>query len=135
MGEKEHEIADAYLRGLTDTQRRFRIVSSIAWVGAAKKLKNGLVVIKDGRPVRTAPEGFFDFVGWDEVLIMPEDVPPEGLRVAIFAGDEIKSEHDRLSKFQRLLGECLARMGGRWRVIKVDASLSDILPPGKTTLQ
>jgi hypothetical protein len=114
MGEKEHEIADAYLRGLQPNQRRFRIVSSLAWVGPARKLKNGLVVIKGGVPVRTAPEGFFDFVGWDEVVVTTDMV---GQKVAIFCGDEIKSEHDRLSKFQRILGRVLEGMGGRWRVI------------------
>jgi hypothetical protein len=115
MGEKEHEIADAYLRGLQPNQRRFRIVSSLAWVGQAKRLKNGLVVIKGGVPVRTAPEGFFDLCGWNEIVVTPDMV---GKKIAVFVGAEIKSEHDRLSKFQRLLGECLEKMGGVWEIIR-----------------
>jgi len=50
-----------------------------------------------------------------------------GQTLAVFCGDEIKSEHDRLSKFQKMLGECLKRMGGRWRIIKAPA-VGTVLP-------
>ena len=115
MGAREKEIFASYLRGLTASQRRFRIVSAMAWVGKARRLPNGDSILRGAQRVRTAPEGFFDFVGWDEVTITPDMV---GQTLAVFAGDEVKAKGDRLSAMQRALGECLAAHGGRWRVIR-----------------
>ena len=115
MGAAEKEIFTEYLAGLGPSQRRFRIVSARAWVGKARRLPNGDVILRHAVPVQTACRGMFDFIGWDEVTVTPDMV---GQTLAVFAGDEVKSEHDRLSKFQRMLGECLARMGGHWNVVK-----------------
>ena len=119
MGAPEKEIFREYLEALDGSyQRRFRVVSVSAWVGKARRLPNGDVVLRGARRVRTCEAGMFDFIGWDSVVITPEMV---GQTVAIFAGDEVKSEHDRLSKFQRMLGECLKRMGGHWKVVKASS--------------
>jgi len=115
MGAPEKEIFREYLGALRPDQRRFRIVSVSAWVGKARRLKNGDVVLRGARRVRTAVPGMFDFIGWDSVVVTPDMV---GQTLAVFCGDEVKSEHDRLSKWQRMLGECLRRMGGRWNVVK-----------------
>lgn len=114
MGAPEKTIFAEYFKGLTPSQRRFRIVSVSAWVGEARRLPNGDVVLRGARRVRTAVPGMFDFIGWDSVVVTPDMV---GQTVAIFAGDEVKSEHDRLSKFQKMLGECLKRMGGHWNIV------------------
>lgn len=115
MGAKEKEIFTDYLRALGPDQRRFRIVPGLFWAGDATRHRDGSVTIRHARQVRTAPEGWPDFCGWDSVTITPDMV---GQTLAVFCADEVKSEGDRLSRWQRMLGECLARMGGRWRVIR-----------------
>ena len=115
MGAPEKEIFREYLAALRPDQRRFRIIPGLFWTGEARRLKDGSVILRNARQVQTAPKGWADFCGWDSVVITPDMV---GQTVAIACLDEVKSEHDRLSKFQRMLGECLKRMGGRWRVIR-----------------
>ena len=77
MGAPEKEIFTEYLSGLQSHQRRFRIVSVSAWVGKARRLPNGDVILRGARRVRTAVPGMFDFIGWDEVTIMPQPLVPE----------------------------------------------------------
>lgn len=118
MGAKEKELFTDYLRALGPDQRRFRIVPGLFWAGDATRHRDGSVTIRHARQVRAAPEGWPDFCGWDSVTIMPGDVPPEGLTLAVFCADEVKAEGDRLRPEQKRLGECLRAHGGRWRVIR-----------------
>ena len=114
MGAPEKEIFPEYLAGLGHDQRRFRVIPGLFWTGEARRLKDGSVILRNARKVQTAPRGWPDFCGWDSVVVTPDMV---GQTVAVACFDEVKSEHDRLSKFQRMLGECLRRMGGKWNVV------------------
>jgi hypothetical protein len=132
MGDREKEIADEYLRGLSPSSRRFRINAGQAWAAAPKdtlhvskpttvRVYPGDVVLHRARVFHGAPTGFFDYCGWDEVLITQDMV---GQKVAIFCGDELKSEHDRLRPEQKRLGQSLEGHGGRWRVIHLGSDRS-----------
>ena len=118
MGAPEKEIFREYLAALRPDQRRFRIIPGLFWTGEARRLKDGSVILRNARQVQTAPKGWPDFCGWDSVVVTPDMV---GQTLAVFAGDEVKAEGDRLSKFQRMLGECLKRMGGHWSVVKASS--------------
>lgn len=125
MAEQADELTRRYLLSLDGTyQRRFRSNSGMAWVSDKKlfikkattvRLFPGDVVLRQARAFHGMIPGWFDYIGWDSVVITQEMV---GTTVAVFAGDEIKTDSDRLRPPQRRLGECLARMGGCWRVVR-----------------
>lgn len=58
--------------------------------------------------------GGFDLVGWETKRIMPADVPPEGLRVAVFVAIDAKTEsYDTMSPDQRHFAHQLIKAGGK----------------------
>ena len=126
MAELEREVLDRRLRelglvgpGAAEAPcRRFRINAGMAWAGEVARRGSDFLVLKNPRPFWGAPIGWPDLAGWDSVLIRPKDVPPEGLRVAIFAGDEGKTPNVRLSREQKIFRDVLVRHGGRFEVIR-----------------
>jgi hypothetical protein len=129
MGEKEHEMMQGRLRELTPDQRRFRINAGRGWVAAPRdtlhpprpmtvRVMPGDVVLHRARPFIGAPEGWSDLVGIDSIVIRPEDVPPEGLRVALFVAEEFKTPGVRLTEEQRLFGKMVLGLGGRFSVVR-----------------
>jgi hypothetical protein len=69
--------------------RAFRNTVGEGWVGKAKRLDGGAVLIRNSRYVTfgLAP-GSADLIGWHSVLVTPDMV---GRRLARFAGWEVKS--------------------------------------------
>ena len=86
----------------------------MGWTGEIRSKSGDLVVLERARPLHAAPRGWPDLVGWESIEITPEMV---GEALAVFVGEEIKLR-GRLSREQRLFGELLERMGGRFRVIR-----------------
>lgn len=126
MGQKEKTLIKSNLAALDpETQRRFRINAGMAWTGNQIRgpeilkylnrvgVKNCLLIVKP-RPFIGAPEGFPDVIGWDTVEITPDMV---GQKIAVFVGDEYKAT-GRLSRVQKIFGDLLTRMGGRFRVVR-----------------
>lgn len=129
MGEKEREMIKERLRSLTEDQRRFRINAGQGWVASPREtlvvsrprvvsVGPGDVILHRARPFIGAPEGWSDLVGIDSVVIRPEDVPPEGLRVAVFVAEEFKTKGVRLTEEQRLFGDMVTGLGGRFEVMR-----------------
>ena len=129
MGEAEHDLITARLRLLTPDQRRFRINAGQGWVAAPKdtihasrpmtvRIGPGDVVLRHARAFHGAPKGWSDLVGWDSILIRREDVPEEGLRLAVFVGEEFKTPNVRTSDEQKIFGRVLGEMGGRFEVVR-----------------
>lgn len=129
MGEKERELIDARLRILTPDQRRFRINAGQGWVAAPKdtlhpskpmtvRVYPGDVVLHQARVFIGAPVGWSDLVGIDSLVIRREDVPEEGLRVAVFVAEEFKTPNVRLSEDQRRFGKMVLGLGGRFEVMR-----------------
>ncbi|SRR6266496_3462549 len=136
MAEAEDVLRREYILGLKPNQRRFFIDAGYAWKADKKntvwvktpkmvQLNPGDMVLRHPQKFNGGPEGWFDAVGWDEVVITPDMV---GKTVAVFCGDELKSKNDRLRPLQRLLGQVLKSMGGVWRIIKP----GDVSPPTRS---
>ena len=125
MAKPEDDLRREYIEALKPNQRRFFIDAGTAWKSDAKNthfvkkvqtvtVYPGDLVLRHPQVFHGGPPGWFDAAGWDEIIITPEMV---GQTLAVFCGDELKTKNDRLRPLQRLLGQLLARMGGRWRVV------------------
>ncbi len=76
--------------------RLFRNNVGLAWVGdSVVKLKNGDVLLKNGRPFKAGVEGMSDLQGWVSRTVVPDMV---GQRVAIYTALEIKTTGHRTQK-------------------------------------
>ena len=126
MGQAEDELKRTYLKSLKPNQRRFFIDAGYAWKSDKKnthfikepqtvRVFPGDLVLRHPQRFEGGPEGWFDAAGWDEIVITDDMV---GKTFAVFCGDELKTKNDRLRKLQKILGECLRRMGGWWKVIR-----------------
>jgi len=134
MGELEREVMDRRLRDLgcvgdgaeSSPHRRFRINAGQGWIASPAETLHpsrpmtvrvypGEVILHHARVFIGAPEGWPDLAGWDSVIITPEMI---GNTIAVFAGDEAKTEHVKLSKVQKIFRDVILRMGGRYEVIR-----------------
>ena len=76
--------------------RLFRTNVALAWVGdSVVKLKNGDVLLRNGRPMKVGVEGMSDLSGWVSREINQSMV---GQRVAIYTALEIKAPGHRTNK-------------------------------------
>ena len=76
--------------------RLFRTNVALAWVGdSVVKLKNGDVLLKNGRPMKVGVEGMSDLAGWKSVVVTQDLV---GQRIARYLCLEIKTPNHRTSK-------------------------------------
>ena len=117
MGQKEREIMAPRLLGLSENERLFRINSGMGWTGKLVRRDKNMVILSNPRPLHAAPKGWPDLCGWTTVEITPEMV---GQKIAIFTGEEIKSENDRMRKEQIKFERVITKMGGIYRIIRVD---------------
>ena len=126
MAEAEDALKREYILGLKPNQRRFFIDAGYAWKADKKNtiwvkkpgpvfLNPGDMVLRHPQRFNGGPEGWFDAVGWDSVVITPDMM---GQTIAVFCGDELKSKNDRLRSLQKLLGTILQKMGGVWTVVR-----------------
>lgn len=111
---KESEKIREILSSLPANKRLFRINAGMGWTGEVRSKSGDLVVLERARPLHAAPRGWPDLAGWEEIEITEDLV---GSRIAVFVGEEVKLR-GKLSREQRLFGELLERMGGRFRVIR-----------------
>ena len=94
------------LGGRSDV-RVFRNTVGAGWMGDAKRLGGGSVLIERARYVTfgLAP-GSSDLIGWHSIIVTPEMV---GQRVARFLAPELKTAHgparEQQSKFIRAVNE------------------------------
>ncbi|HEY1035567.1 MAG TPA: VRR-NUC domain-containing protein [Pseudoxanthomonas sp.] len=90
--------------------RVFRNNVAQAWVGDARRLPNGDVLIRNARPLHAGlVKGSSDLIGWTSRVIQPEDV---GARVAIFTAIECKDGTGRADKDQRRFLGAVEAAGG-----------------------
>jgi hypothetical protein len=76
--------------------RLFRNNVGLAWVGdSVVKLKNGDVLLKNGRPFKAGVEGMSDLAGWKSVVITQDMV---GHRFARYLALEVKTPGHRTQK-------------------------------------
>lgn len=76
--------------------RLFRTNVGLAWVGdSVVKLKNGDVLLKNGRPFKAGVEGMSDLGGWVSKIITPDMV---GQRIAQYTVLEVKLKGHRTKK-------------------------------------
>jgi hypothetical protein len=126
MAELEHALIQSRLLSLTEAQRRFRINAGQAWIAAPKdtlhpskptavRVYPGDVVLRRARVFHGAPIGWSDLVGIDSVIVAPDMV---GQAVAIFVAEEFKTPNVRLSTEQRLFGDMVVGLGGRFEVMR-----------------
>lgn len=76
---------------------------------AIHRMKDGKLLLDHGSPIRFGLyPGSSDMLGFREIVVTPGMV---GWKLAIFQGIEIKTEHDRLSKEQRIWNRVLQEAG------------------------
>ena len=116
MGNQEtNQMRTWRLRMSEQGYTMFRNNVGMGWVGKAKSLPNGDILIHKPRPLHAGlVEGSSDLIGWRSVEITQEMV---GCRVAAFVGAEIKSETGREKKAQRIFRERLTAAGGEGMVL------------------
>ena len=106
------------LLAMAPNERLFRINAGVGWAGKMVHRLPAGIILANPRPLRAAPEGWFDLCGWTSVTITPEMV---GTTIAVFVGEEFKrSTRDKPTAEQQKLGACLADMGGIYRVVTED---------------
>ena len=139
MGKKENALIKKRLLSLNPrTQRLARINSGMGWISEKTvrvvkptpvMLFPGDLLLRKARPFHGAPEFTPDMCGWTSVKVTQDMV---GKPVAIFTAEEVKATGG-LSKGQKRFGEMLTRMGGIFRVIKVDTEPSYDTSPDTET--
>lgn len=124
MGVKENNIFKECVKKICRIwkgSRVFRNNIGTGWTGPGMTLKPGQTyTAKGGERVLTHPNriefglvvGSGDGIGWKTRMIMPEDVPSEGLRVAVFLSIEAKTKTGRPSKEQINWREQVQQAGG-----------------------
>jgi len=117
--------------------RVFRNNVGTGWQGPGMSLKPGQhYVAKGGERLITHPSriefglvvGSGDGIGWHVRTIMPADVPPEGLKVAIFLSVEAKTRTGRPSKEQLNWQEQVRSAGGIAIVVSDPSQIELELP-------
>lgn len=90
--------------------RVFRNNVALAWVGEAKRIGEGRVLITNARPLHAGLiKGSSDLIGWTSREITAADV---GKRVAVFTAIEAKDGSGRLDKDQRRFIDAVRAAGG-----------------------
>lgn len=112
----EQQKIKEILLNLPVTKRRFRINSGTGWIGEIVSHKNGMILLKNPRPLKAAPKGWPDLVGWDEIEITADMV---GKKIAVFSADEVKMT-GKLSIEQKSFLKILELMGGNANVVYPD---------------
>lgn len=109
--------------------RLFRTNVGLAWVGdSVVKLKNGDVLLKNGRPLKVGVEGMSDLNGWVSREINQSMV---GQRVAIYTALECKLPNhrtapDRLQK-QLAFIETVKSHGGIAAIVTSETQAKELL--------
>ena len=81
-----------------------------AWVGNAKKLPNGDVLIKNARPFRAGLcKGSSDIIGLTPVFITPDML---GKTIGVFTSIEVKTKTGRVTEEQQLFINTIKINGG-----------------------
>jgi len=101
------------LKELPPDMRLFRINAGTGWIGEIVRREGNVLILKNPRPLRAAPKGWSDLVGFRSVLITPEMI---GETIAQFIAKEIKLS-GRLSAEQRAFGKLVESMGGSFEII------------------
>lgn len=99
-----------------ERERLFRINAGMGWAGQILRREKTHIVIGNPRPLRAAPPGWPDLVGWETVEITPEMV---GKKIAVFVFEEVKFTGD-LRPNQKPFRDVLEKMGGIHRVVRPD---------------
>lgn len=90
--------------------RIFRHNVALAWVGEARRLQSGDMLIKNARPLHAGlVRGGADLLGWTTREITAADV---GRRVAVFTAIEVKDGTGRLDADQRRFLDTVEAAGG-----------------------
>lgn len=115
MGERERRVMREVLREiLPDKDRLFRINSGMGWIGEMVRHSDGIVILKNARPLHAAPEGWPDLFGWTVVEVTPEMV---GRKIAVARGVEVKAGNDKMRASQEKFKKLLESMGGIYEVV------------------
>lgn len=105
--------------------RIFRNNTGMAWVGDARRLPNGDVLIKNARPLHAGlVKGSSDLIGWTTREITPDMV---GERVAIFTAIEAKDGTGRASADQRRFLDAVTAAGGIAGVARAPEDALDLV--------
>lgn len=123
MGAPEKKIINQTLKDLPENKRLFRINAGQGWQGEIYRpvkretivINPGTIVMRNPRVFHGAPDGWPDLAGWETVVITPEMV---GQKIAVFTGEEVKAGKMRLSGIQKMFGDLILSMGGRFRVVR-----------------
>lgn len=84
----------------------------------------------DGDKQKKRYGGGFDLIGWEPRRIMPEDVPPEGLRVAVFVIIDAKTEsYSTMCPDQRHFAAEVIKAGGDAYIARRDGETAAKLIP------
>lgn len=90
--------------------RIFRNNTGMAWVGDARRLPNGDVLIRNARPLHAGlVKGSSDLIGFTSRTIRQQDV---GQTWAVFTAIEVKDGTGRPSEDQRRFLDAVAAAGG-----------------------
>lgn len=90
--------------------RVFRNNVAQAWVGEARRLSTGDVLIRGARPLHAGlTRGSADLIGWTSIEITPNMV---GQRVAVFTAIEAKDGKGRATADQRRFLDAVRAAGG-----------------------
>ena len=108
----EQQKIKEILLNLKPNQRRFRINCGTGWVGSVVRHTGKMLVLQNPRPLKAAPKGWHDLVGFDSIEITPDMV---GKRIAVFATEEIKMT-GKLSAEQKSFGKMVSNKIGRAHV-------------------
>jgi hypothetical protein len=115
MGAKERDIINNRLVNLKPSERLFRINAGVGWVGQTVKHTPNMIILKNPRPLISAPEGWGDLVGWTEIEITSDMV---GKKIAVFTMEEAKTGKLKLSEMQKMFRDIILRMGGIFRELR-----------------
>lgn len=110
MAQKENNLRIETTNKLTQWQRLWRANSGEGWAGKLLNTKDGILKLVNFGRLKLFPKGTADLIGFDSIIITPEMVPPEGLRVAVFVGSELKAT-GKLNPDQVNFKNMLVKMG------------------------
>lgn len=109
MGQAEDKKIKQILENLPENERLFRINAGMGWTGEIVNHTGQMMVIRNPRPLRAAPEGWGDLCGWESVLITEDMV---GSQIAVFKFVEVKTGKQGLRKMQKRFKDLIEKMGG-----------------------
>jgi len=109
-GQKIREI----LKDLPSDTRLFRINAGVGWQGETVRREGNILILKNPRPLRAAPKGWSDLVGWRAVEITNEMV---GMTIAQVVAKEIKMS-GKVDPAQQAFGDLVVSMGGIFEVVR-----------------